>query len=356
MDSRLVDRIYQAAIVSDTWPDVLQEIADGLGAKGAHFLYRSPTVIDAVTSPAIARDVADFFAEGWAVASTHADALIAEMAPAFRAETDYHSAEEIAKMPVHAQFLDPRGFHAGAGTVVQGAGDYIIQFSVEGFPSHSAASQALTELNGLRPDLARALSLTSLHRSQSAVVVESLALAGVGAAIVNKEGALRAANNRFVERLGNHMIELGGRLRFTSGFLNERLSLALQRHIEGECELSSIPVADKAGGKPFALHLLPILGRAREFCDADGVLLLISESSNASVPNSDLLRSLFDLTPAEARLARALLTGSTLDAFAAEIGVKKHTAKTQLRSIFGKTGVSRQTELALLLTGLGRPG
>ncbi|HEX7883452.1 MAG TPA: hypothetical protein VF499_12015, partial [Afipia sp.] len=277
MDGELIDRIYQASIMCDTWPDVLQEIADRLGAKGAHFLYRSPTAIDAVASPAIAQDLADFFAEGWGERSTHAAALIQEMAPAFRAESHYKTPEEIAAMPVHAEFLDPRGFIAGAGTVVQGAGDFVIQFAVEGFASHEAASKALIGLDGMRPDLARALALTSLRRSQSSVVVESLALAGVGAAIVSKQGSLRAANERFVARLGDRMIELAGKLRFTTRFLNERLSAALRQHGDGKGELCSIPITDPAGGKAFAIHLLPITGKARDFCDADGILLLISE-------------------------------------------------------------------------------
>jgi DNA-binding CsgD family transcriptional regulator len=357
VQAELIDRIYQAAVIPNSWPGLLQEIADAVGAIGGHMLFRSPTRIDAVASPVIERDLEDYFAQGWGQGpSEHTSALLAEMAPGFRAEVDYHTAEEIARMPVHADFLDPRGYIAGVATVVQGSGDFVIQFALEGFPSHEAALRAVPILDSIRPDLARALSLTSLRRSRAeAAVVESLALAGAAAAIVSRDGKLRSANDRFVARLGSRMMEIGGRLLITNRFFSEQLAAALAQHQESGRAIRSIPIAGEGDGRPFAIHLLPITGPARDLCDADGVLLLISEGVNASVPDADLLRALFDLTPGEARLARGLVSGMSLEETATLLGIKKQTARTHLRAIFGKTGVSRQAALVLLLSGFGKP-
>jgi DNA-binding CsgD family transcriptional regulator len=62
-----------------------------------------------------------------------------------------------------------------------------------------------------------------------------------------------------------------------------------------------------------------------------------------------LLRSLFGLTGAESALVLLLVEGLTLDEAAARQGVSRHTARSQLRSIFAKTGVTRQTELLRLV-------
>jgi len=68
------------------------------------------------------------------------------------------------------------------------------------------------------------------------------------------------------------------------------------------------------------------------------------------------------LTPAEARLAAALATGATLEQIAAAHRVTEATLRSQLRSIFSKTGTSRQAELVrLALRGVAlaperRPG
>jgi DNA-binding CsgD family transcriptional regulator len=63
----------------------------------------------------------------------------------------------------------------------------------------------------------------------------------------------------------------------------------------------------------------------------------------------DLLHCHFGLTPSEARLALHLITGETLRSAAAELHISYETARTQLKSIFSKTGTCRQAELVLVI-------
>lgn len=63
----------------------------------------------------------------------------------------------------------------------------------------------------------------------------------------------------------------------------------------------------------------------------------------------DIMRELFDLTPAEASLAMLLANGLTLDEAAEEMGIRRNTARAHLRMIFSKTEVTRQTELVRVL-------
>jgi DNA-binding CsgD family transcriptional regulator len=62
---------------------------------------------------------------------------------------------------------------------------------------------------------------------------------------------------------------------------------------------------------------------------------------------------LFGLSPAEARVAAALMRGISLSDAAAASGVQITTVRTQLRSILRKVGVKRQFDLVRLLTGTG---
>ncbi len=62
--------------------------------------------------------------------------------------------------------------------------------------------------------------------------------------------------------------------------------------------------------------------------------------------------SMFALSPAEARLARALCHGETLEEYASAQGVKLTTVKTQLRAVFAKTQTDRQVTLVGLITGI----
>lgn len=78
-------------------------------------------------------------------------------------------------------------------------------------------------------------------------------------------------------------------------------------------------------------------------------IFLRDPESNAAQPSHELVRRLFGLTRMEAALALLLAEGATLDEAAEKMNVRRNTARTHLRSIFCKTGVTRQTMLVRLL-------
>ena len=81
---------------------------------------------------------------------------------------------------------------------------------------------------------------------------------------------------------------------------------------------------------------------------AAAIFLRDAESSGAQ-PSQEVVRRLFGLTRMEAALALLLADGLTLDEAAEQLNVMRNTARTHLRSIFCKTGVTRQTMLVRLL-------
>lgn len=66
-------------------------------------------------------------------------------------------------------------------------------------------------------------------------------------------------------------------------------------------------------------------------------------------PQMGLLTDLFQLSPAEQRLALLLAQKLTPEACAERLGVSINTVRSQLRSLFHKTGTSRQAELLSLI-------
>ena len=79
------------------------------------------------------------------------------------------------------------------------------------------------------------------------------------------------------------------------------------------------------------------------------VLFLRDPESNSAQPSQEIVRRLFGLTRMEAALAILLAEGLTLDEAAEKLKVMRNTARTHLRSIFCKTGVTRQTMLVRML-------
>lgn len=80
-------------------------------------------------------------------------------------------------------------------------------------------------------------------------------------------------------------------------------------------------------------------------------IVFISDPAQQQPISSEILSSLYGLTQAEARLAKELAQGRTLDEISDLYQVSKHTTRTQLKSIFSKTGLKRQTDLIRLILG-----
>ena len=79
----------------------------------------------------------------------------------------------------------------------------------------------------------------------------------------------------------------------------------------------------------------------------------ISGSASEGAASAEGLARRCALTNAEAALLAALVDGATLKEFATRRGVSVHTVRNQLKQLFHKTGVRRQSDLirlALLAT------
>lgn len=120
----------------------------------------------------------------------------------------------------------------------------------------------------------------------------------------------------------------------------------------GKPAMRTIAVPRQHGGAPYLVQAIAIGGVAAH---AGGVLLVVTDPSVHSLDAATLQR-LLGLTPAEAGLATALAAGTTLAAAAERRGIGLETARTQLKSVLGKTGCAGQAELARLLARLGGTG
>ena len=78
-------------------------------------------------------------------------------------------------------------------------------------------------------------------------------------------------------------------------------------------------------------------------------MLLLTQHARVSPSVLDFVMHTFGLSAAEARLLPPLLRGSAPAEIAAELGLKVSTVRSQLSSIFAKTGATRQQDLIRLL-------
>jgi DNA-binding CsgD family transcriptional regulator len=78
-------------------------------------------------------------------------------------------------------------------------------------------------------------------------------------------------------------------------------------------------------------------------------IVFLRDPERSIAPEMAALQGLFGLTPAEAIVARQLVSGRSVGEIAARHRLSLNTVRTHLKNIFAKTGVRRQTELVTLV-------
>jgi DNA-binding CsgD family transcriptional regulator len=184
------------------------------------------------------------------------------------------------------------------------------------------------------------------------VAAEALALIGLPAAVVTHSHRLVVAN-KLLERLIPQVVQdrqsrIGLADRRADAMLMQSL-LELQNHA-GE-QVRSIPIAATPGLPASIVYVIPVRGAANDIFMAALCVLVIPTVARMGIASAQVIQCLFDLTPAEARVARGIAIGKTVDELALEAGLAASTVRNQLKSVFSKTGVSRQADLVGILTG-----
>lgn len=103
--------------------------------------------------------------------------------------------------------------------------------------------------------------------------------------------------------------------------------------------------------------VLPRLKAAFEAGDPavrDLAVAMRTALSRAEAQRERRLRDGWGLSPQEARVTLCLIDGATVAACAEQMGIAPSTIRTHVKSVFAKTGCTRQSQLASLLQD--RPG
>ncbi|MEZ5967439.1 MAG: helix-turn-helix transcriptional regulator, partial [Hyphomonas sp.] len=256
---------------------------------------------------------------------------------------------------IYRDFFRPRGLGWSAGTGLKmPTGDHVV-FSVEREHSRGPIEQHQIErLNELRPHLARSALITARLGLQRATgAKEALTAMGLPALLIDQGGTVIEANH-LVEGMGDYVQwHARNRVELADGRANEllRAGLAAIDH-DPDRPVRSFPLRDPDERAALVVHMIPVRRSALDLFVGSHVLLVFTPVTVPAAAPIELMRSLFDLTPSEARVARGLATGETLDDIAEAGGVAMSTVRSQLRAVLQKTGCSRQAELVALLANV----
>jgi DNA-binding CsgD family transcriptional regulator len=162
---------------------------------------------------------------------------------------------------------------------------------------------------------------------------------------------VNGAGERFLRGSRALYVRRGGLVASKDARLRQQLQNAIRRAV-AEGISSTFPLHSEESANPWTITVLPLpREQASEIRWLERSALVII-GGVAREPRANALGRLLGLSPREAELALALLRGEVPSAIADRRGVALTTVRSQIRSLFTKTGVNRISALVRLVSSL----
>lgn len=359
LSETLIDRIYECAFAPEHWPGVFDELAKIADARGGYLFTANRKVINWTASASLQLGMQAFVAGDFYTRTSRPARALASGHAGFLRDYDVFTDEELAADPIYRDLLWPAGLGWCAATAIRlPTGDELFLCVEREHARGPVEATAIEQLDALRPHLARsALMAARLQLERVRAASAMLASIGLPALVFDRAGRVLVANE-LLERPSDH-VHWRAQARFA--LKDSKADALLRRAMEtlqadGAGSNRSFPVRGPDAQVALIAHVVPIRRSARDlFSQSVGVLILMP-AKTPQAPSVELVQSLFDLTAAEARVARSLTMGQTVDEIASENGVSSHTVRTQVRGVLEKTGSRRQADVIALLGGIGALG
>lgn len=342
----------QAGAVDDTaWPGLLEQLADYLGAS------------EAVLGGAQAGGTPDMFAprtdpghvavygETYHQQNLLMRAVLQQGLGAVTLADALPEIEQFKQSEFYNLWCVPQGFNHAITLSLGSSTGWVGALVVNTRTPVSSEQQAAFE--ALAPDLGRAVEqwrIVTQLKAANRLTLDTLDIAGTGALFLDRQGRVLDCNGIAQGMLADgHLATENGHLHCADAqsdvILGQLVARCLLRPDEGG---GRVQITGRSGG--FQVQCIPFPGDlAFPVPKRPAVIVLVIDPQQKMRQRIAALRKAYGLTHAEAELALAVVqTGSRKSAAQAR-GVSDATARSQLTSIFDKTGVRRQTELVRLM-------
>jgi len=188
--------------------------------------------------------------------------------------------------------------------------------------------------------------------SDSSIVLKALDQLSVAVVITEGDGRVIEMNlaAEHIFQLGDGLLIRNGRLCSRRAFESTKLTMLIAAAAaEKAGEAQGRMTIGRAAGRPDYLITVASLGMGLAVHGRPLAAVLVAVPDGPPPSERDLAE-FFGLSPAESRLAAALMTGEKLNDIAPRFGLQITTLRTELSTVLRKLGVKRQADLARLLS------
>jgi DNA-binding CsgD family transcriptional regulator/PAS domain-containing protein len=368
---RLVGQIYDCAASPDQWPDTLVNIRDTVGAAYILCGLTDATVGENNVVPAFT-----YWKTPWDEDKLRELPVLLKSIP--RIETlyeneidtvwlqlDYVTEEELNETAFYTEWAKPQGLYDTCNIVTMRRNQMIGMFTAPMFndrPRYTPEETAL--MARLSPHIRRSMSIGDmvdkgkLSLTLYQAVLDTLSVAVI---LLGHAGRIVYANaaaeklfeeNTLVSRAGGMVMPKREDSRIA---LNDAISRASKGDQAIGISGIGIPLFSSDGIQA-AAYVLPIgSSDVRNAVGNGTVALFITQRSEQQPAMIEILRTVFNLTSAEARTVVLLVQGEMPNSIANMFGVSIHTVRTHLSHAFAKTNTTDQGNLISLVNSVLPP-
>lgn len=356
----LVAEIYDAAVMPERWPIVLDRCREFIGGASAAIFAKDVTghrrQLFHVDGRLDTEQTHAYFSRLAPFDPSNAVQVYAEleqgMITSKRLDHDDFASSRFA-----AEWAAPQGIVDVGFATLERRGDRATLFGVFRHERDGLGDDAMSErISLLAPHIRRAVSIadivgrTTREADAFRSIIDGLAIAVL---LVDPEGRITHANpaaDVLSGRLPAGDFALRGTLRL------ERSQLRRMVGDDSSCARSAS--FETTAGEALVAHILPLDGGARTFAglDSDPVAAIFIQPAHFDPPSiPEGLARAFDLTPAELRVALSTLRHDRVADVAGDLGISEATVKTHLSHIFSKTDTKRQADIVKLVAAFRSP-
>ena len=372
--STLIGLLYQGALEPQPWQSALPALREALDAQVVSLVLRPPSADDegvilncvrqdesVDNSHVTLADPNDWEVSAYREQFFSLDPFVSLPLDKVIALEDILPDKDLVTSDYYLHYLKPINLFRILGVDTSEPGGMLarLRFSRRASePRFKATERQLLTL--LTPHLSRAIEIyAKLNRMTSerdlyAGAVNQLSVASI---ILDEQGRMLTTN-----AVGRALLDQGEGLSLRDGHLHiegrninkelqEALTSIIREQLHGETSMVRALRVPRPGGRSdLGLVVRPVpASQWSEGQVSPSAAVFISDPDLQESTSRPILGALFELTPAEANLATLLARGLSLAQVSVAQNVSQHTARAQLKSIFAKTGVSRQAELVRLV-------
>jgi DNA-binding CsgD family transcriptional regulator len=359
--SRAVDAIYEAALEPALWPRALQAVADYFQVTGALLVWRRESGrCGSVASPGLAEAQLEYDAH-WQHLDVRSDRAFLHGYVSGQegvTDLDLFSVDELETFPIYAQFFARHGIYWCAGVFLSPDQDVQAALTVQREKAKTPfAREEVQKLNLLARHVERSLKLSiRLFDAENCNQGMREVLSRLGIGVFALDDDLRVIFANPASRNGFDVLleARDGAEPALTAPARRKIQRALARAEPGEARQPANIVIERGENRsPLNLYVLPVPGNSAASHDmlarARAIVLMIDSGADAA-PDPALVRDILGLTLGEARVAALVGSGIAPKAAAERLGIAESTARTVLKRVFAKAGVSRQSELVALFS------